>query len=41
MLLNSFNTDRTFGWPPPGYTTQWWELAWQSQGARDALLDVA
>ena len=26
VLLNSFNTDRTFGWPPPGYTLQWWEL---------------
>ena len=37
VLLNSFNTDRTFGWPPPGYTTKWWELAWHSQGARDAL----
>ena len=37
VLLNSFNTDRTFGWPPPGYTTRWWELAWHSQGARDAL----
>jgi putative spermidine/putrescine transport system permease protein len=37
VLLNSFNTDRTFGWPPPGYTTEWWQLAWHSQGARDAL----
>ena len=37
VLLNSFNTDRTFGWPPPGYTLHWWELAWHSQGARDAL----
>jgi putative spermidine/putrescine transport system permease protein len=37
VLLNSFNVDRTFRWPPPGYTTQWWELAWQSEGAREAL----
>ncbi len=39
VLLNSFNTDNTFGWPPPGLTLHWWQLAWQSQGARDALLD--
>ena len=38
VLLNSFNTDNTFGWPPPGYTLHWWKLAWDSQGARDALL---
>ncbi len=37
--VNSFNTDRTFGWPPPGFTLHWWQLAWHSQGARDALLD--
>jgi len=37
VLLNSFNTDRTFGWPPPGYTTKWWKAAWHSEGARDAL----
>jgi putative spermidine/putrescine transport system permease protein len=37
VLLNSFNVDRSFRWPPPGYTTEWWELAWQSEGARDAL----
>jgi putative spermidine/putrescine transport system permease protein len=37
VLVNSFNTDRTFGWPPPGFTTKWWRLAWHSQGARDAL----
>ena len=37
VLLNSFNIDNTFGWPPPGYTMHWWKLAWESQGARDAL----
>jgi putative spermidine/putrescine transport system permease protein len=37
VLLNSFNTDRTFGWPPSGYTTHWWRLAWESGGARSAL----
>ena len=24
VVLNSFNTSRTFAWPPPGYTTKWW-----------------
>ena len=37
VLLNSFNTDNTFGWPPPGLTLHWWQVAGQSQGARDAL----
>ena len=37
VLLNSFNTSRTFAWPPPGYTTEWWQAAWHSQGARDAV----
>ncbi len=34
VLLNSFNADRTFAWPPPGLTTQWWGRAWESEGAR-------
>lgn len=37
VLLNSFNSDNTFGWPPPSLTLHWWDLAWQSAGARDAL----
>lgn len=37
VLVNSFNTDNTFGWPPPGFTLDWWKLAWNSQGAREAL----
>jgi putative spermidine/putrescine transport system permease protein len=37
VLVNSFNINRTFAWPPPGYTTQWWSLAFHSTGARDAL----
>jgi putative spermidine/putrescine transport system permease protein len=36
VLVNSFNTDRTFGWPPPGFTTEWWGRAWTNSGARDA-----
>src|SRR5688500_5380026 len=38
VTLNSFNSDRTFGWPPPGLTTQWWSLAFEAQGPRDAIL---
>jgi putative spermidine/putrescine transport system permease protein len=37
VMLNSFNTSRTFAWPPAGFTTHWWSLAWRSAGARDAL----
>ena len=37
VVLNSFNTSRTFAWPPTGYTTEWWQAAWHSQGARGAV----
>ncbi|MBO3745387.1 ABC transporter permease [Streptosporangiaceae bacterium NEAU-GS5] len=37
VVLNSFNADRTFGWPPPGFTLKWWSAAWRSSGVRDAL----
>jgi putative spermidine/putrescine transport system permease protein len=37
VLVNSFNADRTFAWPPPRWTTQWWTAAWQNDGAREAL----
>jgi putative spermidine/putrescine transport system permease protein len=38
VLVNSFNVDRTFTWPPPGFTLKWWRLAFHSAGARHALL---
>ncbi|EWT01067.1 spermidine/putrescine ABC transporter permease [Intrasporangium oryzae NRRL B-24470] len=38
VAINSFNSDKTFGWPPPGFTTQWWQAAFEAQGPRDALL---
>lgn len=38
VVLNSFNTSKSFAWPPPGYTTEWWSRAWHSSGARHALL---
>jgi putative spermidine/putrescine transport system permease protein len=38
VMVNSFNTDRTFTWPPPGLTAHWWNVAAHSSGARHALL---
>jgi putative spermidine/putrescine transport system permease protein len=38
VMVNSFNVDRTFTWPPSGLTLHWWHVAWNSVGARDALL---
>ncbi|SBT38165.1 ABC transporter permease [Micromonospora narathiwatensis] len=37
VLVNSFNADRTFAWPPPRWTTEWWARAWDNAGAREAL----
>jgi putative spermidine/putrescine transport system permease protein len=37
VVLNSFNTSRTFAWPPESLTLHWWDVALHSAGARDAL----
>jgi putative spermidine/putrescine transport system permease protein len=37
VVLNSFNSDRTFGWPPRSLTLHWWDVAAHSEGARAAL----
>src|SRR3954452_18643153 len=37
-VVNSFNVDRTFTWPPRGFTSHWWKVAAHSEGARHALL---
>lgn len=37
VLVNSFNSSRTFSWPPTSFTTHWWSLAAASEGARSAL----
>lgn len=37
VVVNSFNTSRSFSWPPDGFTTQWWDVAWHNQEVRDAL----
>jgi len=38
VVLNSFNTNKSFAWPPSGLTMQWWSAAAHSEGARAALL---
>jgi putative spermidine/putrescine transport system permease protein len=38
IAINSFNKDKTFGWPPTGFTTQWWSLAFDAPGPREAFL---
>jgi putative spermidine/putrescine transport system permease protein len=38
VIINSFNVDRTFTWPPSGLTFHWWSVAAHSDGARHALL---
>ena len=38
VVLNSFNVNKSFAWPPTGLTLQWWSAAAHSEGARAALL---
>ncbi|MFI7585748.1 ABC transporter permease [Spongisporangium articulatum] len=38
VLVNSFNTSRTFGWPPSGFTLDWWGRALDSSGVRSAVV---
>ncbi|MGZ4600137.1 MAG: ABC transporter permease [Oryzihumus sp.] len=37
VLVNSFNTSRTFGWPPSGFTLEWWQRAAASEGVLNAV----
>lgn len=37
VLLNSFNSDRSFSWPPSGFTLEWWRAAARSSGLIDSL----
>ena len=37
VFLNSFNSDTTFGWPPGGFTLEWWGRAAANNGALAAL----
>ena len=38
VVINSFNADQTFSWPPQEWTTEWWQRMFENQGVRDALI---
>ena len=38
VVANSVNPSQSMTWPLDGITFEWWERAWHSSGARDALL---
>lgn len=37
VLINSFNTSMNMDWPPPGFTLDWWQKAFGSNGLMAAL----
>jgi putative spermidine/putrescine transport system permease protein len=37
VVINSFNTNTSFAWPPTGFTTSWWSKAAENEGVRDAI----
>lgn len=37
VLVNSFNVNKTFAWPPRDLTLEWWKRAAENSGALDAL----
>ncbi|MET0715267.1 MAG: ABC transporter permease [Mycetocola sp.] len=37
VLVNSFSTSTSLTWPPPGFTLEWWQRAFQNEGALTAL----
>jgi putative spermidine/putrescine transport system permease protein len=38
VVMNAFNSSQTFEFPPPDFTTKWWSIAADNQGARDGLV---
>ena len=38
VVINSFNTNKSFAWPPTGFTTEWWSKAATNDGIRDAIM---
>ncbi|WP_163507273.1 ABC transporter permease [Fodinicola acaciae] len=38
VVVNSFNSSRTFGWPPTGFTLEWWGRTIGNAGMLQALL---
>ena len=41
VVLNSFNTSRTFAVPPSGLAGKWWQAAWLASGAWHAVTAAA
>lgn len=37
VVINSFNKNTSFAWPPTGFTTSWWTKAASNEGVRDAI----
>src|SRR4029450_7498742 len=37
VVINSFNADTTFAWPPDQLTLHWWSEAFHNPGARAAV----
>lgn len=37
VVINSFNTNTSFAWPPTGFTTSWWGKAAVNEGVKDAI----
>lgn len=37
VVINSFNKNTSFAWPPTGFTTSWWGKAIDNEGVRDAI----
>ena len=38
VVINSFNKNKSFNWPPTGFTTMWWTKAAANSGVKDAIL---
>jgi putative spermidine/putrescine transport system permease protein len=38
IVIYAFSESRSFEWPPPGFTLDWFDLAFDNTGARDAFL---
>ena len=39
VVVNAFNTSRTFAFPPTGFTWAWWVDAWNSEGMWKSLVN--
>jgi putative spermidine/putrescine transport system permease protein len=41
VVVNAFNSSRTFAFPPTGFTLHWWSDAWNSEGMWQSLANSA